>query len=142
MYLPRRLESFVRHRRHFAFEFNTTRFWERAMLPGSHKNSLHPALVTAMMLNACRFSHPSFRSHEARFIWRFRKDLSQSLAYVDRLLDFVKASTLIGAYFYTTARYTCLSIVSLAYLLPHTCCRRVEGHNCISSMLTNLCRES
>ncbi|KAF8338873.1 uncharacterized protein EI90DRAFT_2424283 [Cantharellus anzutake] len=58
-----------------------------------------------MYLLACHVSGGSMSSYEPFFVARTRADLETSLAFVDRLVDFLVASTLLGVYFTRTRRY-------------------------------------
>ncbi|KAF8328456.1 uncharacterized protein EI90DRAFT_1579433 [Cantharellus anzutake] len=66
---------------------------------------VHPSLVHSMCLLACHVGGGSMSSHEAFLVARTRSDLEMSLAFVDRLVDFLLASTLLGVYFTRTRRY-------------------------------------
>ncbi|KAF8338866.1 uncharacterized protein EI90DRAFT_2423788 [Cantharellus anzutake] len=67
--------------------------------------TLHPCLMNSMYLLACYVGGGSMSSFEPVFVTRTRADLDASLAFVDRLVDFLLASTLLGVYFTRTRRY-------------------------------------
>ncbi|KDQ21138.1 hypothetical protein BOTBODRAFT_193357 [Botryobasidium botryosum FD-172 SS1] len=98
------LDIFIEHRYQCSFDFSVSRFLESLAFPPTHAKSPHPALVNSMMLHACRFAHPSFQQHERLFFNRLRMALAQSIAYADRLVDFLRASALVGSFFYFKGR--------------------------------------
>ncbi|KDQ09055.1 hypothetical protein BOTBODRAFT_179386 [Botryobasidium botryosum FD-172 SS1] len=107
------ISVFVRYRWQFAFEFNVPRFINSLKLPPSHPNAPHPALLNAIFLNGCFYSQTRLRRYESVFYRRTFKELARSLANVDRLFDFLRASALAACYFFGAGRvvegYTCLS---------------------------------
>ncbi|KDQ12513.1 hypothetical protein BOTBODRAFT_34477 [Botryobasidium botryosum FD-172 SS1] len=79
-------------------EWNTQKFWHAYKLPPSHPEAIHPALLDAMCLIACLNNPQWARSYERLFYERLHRSLYECLANADRLLDFIRASTLRAAY--------------------------------------------
>ncbi|KDQ21258.1 hypothetical protein BOTBODRAFT_196950 [Botryobasidium botryosum FD-172 SS1] len=95
---------FIQHGWQFALDFNIPRFMMSLSLSPSHPKALHPALLHAVLLNGCLYSPAPFRRHEQSFLKRAHKELNQQLAKGDRLLDFLRATALIGCYYYGRGR--------------------------------------
>lgn len=74
------------------------------ILPSSHPESLHPALMNAIFLAATMCCGPELRPYEAIFIHRTREELRNSLAFADRLDDFFWASIILIWYFVHSGR--------------------------------------
>jgi len=72
----------------------------------SNPASVHPAYLNAICLYACLHSRDSLRRLEPVFLNRTRRALAQSLADADRLLDFIRASALLGMCYIYTGRPT------------------------------------
>ncbi|KAF8338871.1 uncharacterized protein EI90DRAFT_3117944 [Cantharellus anzutake] len=98
------LRIFLAHR----FQFHSGPLVAR-LLEGTrsstHDRALHPSLTNSMYLLACHVSGSSMSSYESFFVARTRADLETPPAFVDRLVDFLVASTLLGIYFTRTRRY-------------------------------------
>lgn len=73
-------------------------FRQSLSLPETHEKRPHPALIESMCLLACRLSNRNLRYLEPYFLARATKFLDESLSMVDRLLDFIVATALVGRY--------------------------------------------
>ncbi|KDQ21633.1 hypothetical protein BOTBODRAFT_26065 [Botryobasidium botryosum FD-172 SS1] len=94
---------FLSHRWNCAFEFSLPQLKRTLKL---NPASVHPAYLNAICLHACLHSRDSLRRLEPVFLSRTRRALAQSLIDTDGLLDFIRASALLGMYFYYTGRTT------------------------------------
>lgn len=89
----------------------------------------HRALLEPMYLMACYFtsSNPeqSLEKHEAHFLERSRHALEDSLAYSDRLMDFLQGSVLVTAYLFLRGRFLegCVHVCRSGLFYPD-----VAGH--------------
>ncbi|KDQ12511.1 hypothetical protein BOTBODRAFT_417593 [Botryobasidium botryosum FD-172 SS1] len=92
------ISVFIEHRWHYFAEWNMQKFWGAYKLPPSHPDAIHPALLDAMCLIACLHHQRWARSYERLFYERLRRSLYECLANADRLLDFIRASTLGASY--------------------------------------------
>ncbi|KAF8324270.1 uncharacterized protein EI90DRAFT_2347768 [Cantharellus anzutake] len=99
------LRIFLAHR--FQFHFGPLVATLLKGMPSSPTSgkTFHPSLLNSMYLLACHVGGGSMSSHEPFFVARTRSDLEVSLAFVDRLVDFLLASTLLGVYFTRNRRY-------------------------------------
>lgn len=68
------------------------------MLPPSHPDSLHPALMNAIFMAACSGCGPEMTPYEDLFLARAQDHLNQSRALVDRLEHMLWASVIISWY--------------------------------------------
>jgi len=115
--IPRNIRDYLikecwRHRRlHFPAQLNMSRFWPAYKLPPSHPESIHPALLDAMCLLGCLHGGNSLQSYEHVFYARLQRSLYDCLENADRLLDFIRASTLAAKYCFTKSR--CLHLFHL-----------------------------
>lgn len=100
----RRIDVFLSHRWHYATDFNVPRFLAAVEIPPSHPGCVHPALIDAMCLLGCMHAQESFAKYEALFLRRINNSLDQALHNADRLFDFLRASSLLGCYYYVKAR--------------------------------------
>lgn len=106
-----RVASFLRKKWHSHIEFNVGRFLANYQLPPSHPKGIHPSLVDAMCLMACCYSGShGLQKYERLFYGRLSVSLVDSLAHVDRLHDFIRASLILGIYCRCRGRYvpTCV----------------------------------
>ncbi|KDQ18962.1 hypothetical protein BOTBODRAFT_480231 [Botryobasidium botryosum FD-172 SS1] len=95
----------LRHRQvQFPAQWNISRFWFAYELPPSHPESIHPALLDAMCLLGCLHGGNTLKAYEPLFYTRLQRSLYNCLEDADRLLDFIRASTLLAKYCLTTAR--------------------------------------
>lgn len=92
----------------------------------------HPALLNAIYAVACCFSPPSasespnVAAYERIFLNRAQRHLDDALAHVDRLLDFLQATTLLAQYNLMKGNIAkgcylanCRLYILSCYLLPH-----------------------
>ena len=77
---------------------------ERFQLHENDPGAPLPALTSAMVLVACRLVGGSLARYESILLKRTRRNLDESLAYADRLDDFLWASTILGMYYGHTLR--------------------------------------
>jgi len=103
-----RVGVFLAHRHRCQFDVNVPRFLTTIVY--SETSQPHPALIEAVYLTACYFTarfHPNqnISRHEEHFLGRARKALNESLAFSDRLLDFIRASNLVGWYLFAKGRF-------------------------------------
>jgi hypothetical protein len=91
-----RINRFIENRGALPMEFHVPRFLSSLSLPATDPKSPHPALLDAMCLMACYFERGFFHQYEEYFLTRFRKSMQDSLAFADRLMDFVKASLIVS----------------------------------------------
>ncbi|KAI0692217.1 hypothetical protein BC835DRAFT_82085 [Cytidiella melzeri] len=77
----------------------------RASLSAPPPQQPHPALVDAMCLIGCYFSHePHHTAQEAQFLQNALSGISSALQHNDRLVQVVQASCLIAVYFFSRGR--------------------------------------
>jgi hypothetical protein len=74
-----------------------------ATLTSTESKQAHPALTEAVYLLACYFTtrfhqDQSLGDLEEHFLSRTRTALNESLAFSDRLVDFIRGSNLVGYY--------------------------------------------
>ncbi|KDQ11069.1 hypothetical protein BOTBODRAFT_465038 [Botryobasidium botryosum FD-172 SS1] len=100
----RLIRIFVSNRWQFSFEFSVSRL-EASLrtLPPDHSD-IHPAFLNAILLNACLYSRDSLRRLEPVFLARTRRALADSLGLATGLFDFLRASALLGMYYYWAGR--------------------------------------
>ncbi|KAF8338876.1 uncharacterized protein EI90DRAFT_3039513 [Cantharellus anzutake] len=98
------LRIFLAHRFQFHSGPLVARLFEGTR-SSTDDRALHPSLMNSMYLLACHVGGGSMSSYESFFVARTRADLDASLAFVDRLVDFLLASALLGVYFTRTRRY-------------------------------------
>lgn len=67
--------------------------------PHSHPNAIHPALMNAIFLGACSVGGGKMKTYESLFLKRARGHLEQSLAYADRLEQFMWAHVVLSPYY-------------------------------------------
>ncbi|KDQ07178.1 hypothetical protein BOTBODRAFT_120431, partial [Botryobasidium botryosum FD-172 SS1] len=105
------IQAFFKHRWQHTFEFDIPRFWAAYILPQSHPDSIHPALLDALCLLGCTYlKHPE----EPLYLSRLKQSLTRSLETADRLFDFLRASSLLATYFYRSGRRVAKSSTSIA----------------------------
>lgn len=90
MFLPRRSHS--------GFYSSIPDFLARAILPPSDPNAVLPGLLSAIYLAACSIAGGPFLAYTDYFLRETRRLLQQSLAYVDRLTDFLWGSMILAAW--------------------------------------------
>ncbi|KAF8328901.1 uncharacterized protein EI90DRAFT_1488879 [Cantharellus anzutake] len=99
------LRIFLAHRFQFHSGPLVARLLEGVPSSPTYGRTLHPSLVNSVCLLACHISGGSMSSHEPFFVARTHSELEASLAFADRLMDLLLASTLLGVYFTRTRRY-------------------------------------
>ncbi|KDQ20173.1 hypothetical protein BOTBODRAFT_27581 [Botryobasidium botryosum FD-172 SS1] len=92
------IDVFLKYSWIYFAEWNIDRFWVAYKLPPSHPQSIHPALLDAMCLLGCIQTRHVSRAYEPLFRARLQRSLHDCLAAADRLLDFIRASTMAAAY--------------------------------------------
>ncbi|KDQ10710.1 hypothetical protein BOTBODRAFT_57914 [Botryobasidium botryosum FD-172 SS1] len=98
------IDIFLPHRYQAGLDFNVPRFLESLSLP--EDQGPHPAYIDTMCLIACAFSRkPHLQKFEEKLLLQARHNLDQSLAQADRLLDFIRASSLLARYYGFRARF-------------------------------------
>ena len=101
---PRRVSTFLRHEAIFAYDLKSHDFFKTLHGPDA-PGTPHPALRNAIFLVGCHFcGEPVASILEPVFLKRTRESLHHSLANVDRLVDFIEASTLLSGYQYLKGR--------------------------------------
>ncbi|KAG8905684.1 hypothetical protein FRC00_013111, partial [Tulasnella sp. 408] len=101
---------FVTHCQRVHFYFNQTAF-ESRMASTDPATQPHPCYLNAIYLMACYFTSldlatfPYLGDHEELFLGRTQGSLTESLAMSDRLMDFVRGSSLVTIYFLMRGRY-------------------------------------
>lgn len=99
---------------------NIPRFYARLTLPPSKRP--HPGLLYIMYLNASRIStQPALRALEPRFYELAKVKIEKGLREGDRLLDIVRALTLMAGYLFSKEWY------NLGYNVAGQTIRWVEG---------------
>ncbi|KAG8906617.1 hypothetical protein FRB99_006487 [Tulasnella sp. 403] len=104
------LEIFLRHHTRVHFYFHTPTFISR-MSSSDPQARPHPGLLNSIYLLACYFAtfdHPTphlLTQHESHFLDRAQKALTHSLSLSDRLMDFLRGSNLVTAYFFMRGRF-------------------------------------
>ncbi|KDQ14060.1 hypothetical protein BOTBODRAFT_358526 [Botryobasidium botryosum FD-172 SS1] len=99
------IDTFLKHQaRYFPAQWNMARFHSTYILPPTHPQSLHPALLDALCLIGCMYGPEPLRSYEAFFYARLQRSLYDCLAKADRLLDFIRASALVALYSFQRSR--------------------------------------
>lgn len=99
-----RLQVFFRHLYQFNFSLDINKFRLSLAFPSSSPSAPHPALLNAIYLVASLFASPPSDSNsnlehfQQIFVYRAQRHLDDALAHVDRLLDFLMATTLLGQY--------------------------------------------
>lgn len=79
------------------------RFWASLSAPAASQP--HQCFLNAMYLVGCLFSRDkSFEDLESVFLTKTRKGMETSLVQGDRLIDFVRASSLLSFYYYSKGR--------------------------------------
>lgn len=100
-----RIDIFLPHSKQCGFEIHVERL--RASLDGTivDQSPPHPALMNAIYLLGCHFSHsPDLSTHEPHFLTRALSGISTALEHSDRLVNIVQASGLLAVYFFSKAR--------------------------------------
>jgi len=92
------VDAFLTRSYLFDFPGPVDKFRQSLSLPSTHTDSPHPALRVAMCLVACRLSKHSLTHLEPYFLSQAMELLDESLSMVDRLLDFIIATTLVSRY--------------------------------------------
>lgn len=107
----RSLRITLAHRHQYQMYFHLPTFFA-SVSSNDPSRQPHPALLEAMYLLACYYTETLPRNSsynltglEAHFLNRTRKALNDSVAYCDRLLDFLKASCLVTTYFMMRGRF-------------------------------------
>ena len=96
-----RLTVFLQHLYQFNFALCIVKFMRCLKLGPDDPCRPHPALMNALYLLACHYStDPSVKRHEHTFLTRAQRHLDDSLGHVDRLIDFVLATTLLARHSY------------------------------------------
>ncbi|KAG8923011.1 hypothetical protein FRC01_013340, partial [Tulasnella sp. 417] len=101
---------FVAHCQRVHFYFNQAAF-ESRMASSDPATQPHPCYLNAIYLMACYFTSldlspfPYLGDHEELFLGRAQGSLTESLAMSDRLMDFVRGSSLVTVYFLMRGRY-------------------------------------
>ncbi|KIO25763.1 hypothetical protein M407DRAFT_24920 [Tulasnella calospora MUT 4182] len=101
---------FVAHCNRVHFYFNQTAF-EYRMESTDPATQPHPCYLNAIYLMACYFTSldlgpfPYLGDHEELFLGRAQGSLTESLAMSDRLMDFVRGSSLVTIYLLMRGRY-------------------------------------
>lgn len=93
------IRLFLPYRHLFHFERHIPTLFYALRLPSSDPDSIHPALLNAMFLAACScagLTDPELKQYEETFLLRTRAQLDESLAFVNRLTDFLWASLIIA----------------------------------------------
>ncbi|KAG8951600.1 hypothetical protein FRC04_005887 [Tulasnella sp. 424] len=104
------LKIFITHCWRVHFYFNQTAF-ETRMASNDPATRPHPCYLNGIYLMACYFTSldlapsPYLGEHEGLFLGRAQKALTESLAMSDRLMDFVRGSSLVTIYFLMRGRY-------------------------------------
>jgi len=97
-----RLQVFFKHLYQFNFGLDIDKFRMSLALPPSSPSAPHPALLNAIYLVASLFALPTPNGgrnvghFERIFMYRVQRHLDDALAHVDRLLDFLMATTLVA----------------------------------------------
>jgi hypothetical protein len=99
------VRCFLPQRRRFHFYLEPVHTLIRLNLDPNHPRAFLPALVSAMLLAACRIIGGTLTRYEPYLLDRTRELLSLSLAYADRLDDFLWASTVLAMYYAHMARF-------------------------------------
>lgn len=94
-----RAAAFLHHWRVLGFGLCIPRFLERLALPAYSCNALHPCLLNAVLLFGCHYSLPEYRIYEPYLLIKVREQMSESLAVVDRLSDFLVAGGLLARWY-------------------------------------------
>lgn len=108
--LNSRLKIFITHCWRVHFYFNQTAF-ETRMASNDPATRPHPCYLNGIYLMACYFTSldlapsPYLGEHEGLFLGRAQSALTESLAMSDRLMDFVRGSSLVTIYFLMRGRY-------------------------------------
>ncbi|ORY34613.1 hypothetical protein BCR39DRAFT_513615 [Naematelia encephala] len=98
------LDLFFSGMRLFGQEFHVPRFMASLTLPAAKRP--HPCLLYSMYLLASRIStSPPIRNLETHFYTIASKQLEESIAKADRLLDATRAACQLAVYKYSLARY-------------------------------------
>ena len=98
-----RLGIFLEHRHQCAFDLHVDRFWQSLSAPSLQQP--HPALLDAMCLMGCYFSHSVHHAaQEPQFLQNALSGISTALQHNDRLAQIVQASCLIAVYFFSRGR--------------------------------------
>lgn len=93
------MNIFLQYLYQFNFAIDLGKFRRSLALPEDDLNRPHPALLNAIYCVACHFANDtSLRQFEPVFHERAQRHLDDSLAHVDRLLDFLAATTLLAQY--------------------------------------------
>ena len=93
------LDTFFARLYHFNFAVDIGKFRRALQLPENNPHRPHPALLNAMYCLACHFADDvSLQRLEPTFHDRAQRHLDDSLAHVDRLFDFLAATTLLAQY--------------------------------------------
>ncbi|KAG9100001.1 hypothetical protein FRC06_004640 [Ceratobasidium sp. 370] len=95
IFLPRRWE--------LGTEIDVSRLWASLSQPAAKQP--HPCFLNGMYLVACSFSgDKTLEDLEPVFLAKTRKGMELSLVQGDRLIDFIRASSLLSFYYYSKGR--------------------------------------
>lgn len=90
---------FLQYLYQFNFAIDLGKFRRSLALPEDDPNRPHPTLLNAIYCIACHFADDiSLRQYEHFYHSRAQQHLHDSLAHVDRLFDFLAATTLLAQY--------------------------------------------
>lgn len=104
------LQIFLRYQGRISFYFHLPTLLDRMASPDPQEQP-HPCLLNAIYLMACYFSSLEYThanslvGHEAHFLARAQAALTDSLSLSDRLLDFLRGSSLVATYLFLRGRH-------------------------------------
>ncbi|KAG8715639.1 hypothetical protein FRC09_016457 [Ceratobasidium sp. 395] len=97
------LDIFLPRRWEVGTEIDDKRLWASLSQPPA--NQPHPCFLNGMYLVACSFSgEKALEDLESVFLAKARKGMEVSLVQGDRLIDFIRASSLVSFYYYSKGR--------------------------------------
>lgn len=99
------LDTFFEFMYQFNFFMSAKDFRRRLVLPASHPNSPHPALMTSIFLVASHFSARELSDWQPVLIRRTHQLICQSAALGDRPMDLCMAAVMFARFCFHTTRF-------------------------------------
>ena len=100
-----RLDTFFEFMYQFNFFMSAKDFRRRLVLPASHPNSPHPALMTSIYLVASHFSARELSDWQPVLVRRTHQLICQSAALGDRPMDLCMAAVMFARFCFHTTRF-------------------------------------
>ncbi|KAJ1310524.1 hypothetical protein OPQ81_007254 [Rhizoctonia solani] len=99
------INTFLARRWEPGIELDVPRLWSSLSQIEAHQP--HKCFLNAIYLVACSFTgEKSFEDLQPTFVARVRKELESALVQGDRLIDFIRASSLLAFYYFVNVRYS------------------------------------